>query len=68
MPLVRIDVNAGPQSRGGSSELSRSIHDAILAEYGIPERDYFHVRDRAPAGPDLSPRTPGSVLSGRRMW
>ncbi|MGA8789863.1 MAG: tautomerase family protein [Paenarthrobacter sp.] len=42
MPLVRIDVNAGrsPEDLDG---ISRSIHDAILAEYGIPERDYFHI-------------------------
>ena len=42
MPLVRIDVNAGrsPKELGN---LSRRIHDAILAEYGIPERDYFHI-------------------------
>ncbi|MDQ0635302.1 phenylpyruvate tautomerase PptA (4-oxalocrotonate tautomerase family) [Arthrobacter pascens] len=42
MPLVRIDVNRGrsPEDLG---RLSRGIHDAILAEYGIPERDYFHV-------------------------
>ncbi|QSZ48974.1 tautomerase family protein [Arthrobacter sp. D5-1] len=42
MPLVRIDVNAG---RGPEelAAISRSIHDAILAEYGIPERDYFHI-------------------------
>jgi phenylpyruvate tautomerase PptA (4-oxalocrotonate tautomerase family) len=42
MPLVRIDVNAGrsPEEVG---RLSRGIHDAILAEYGIPERDYFHI-------------------------
>ncbi|WP_138444553.1 tautomerase family protein [Sinomonas susongensis] len=42
MPLVRIDVNAG-QSPEQLARLSRAIHDAILAEYGIPERDYFHV-------------------------
>lgn len=42
MPLVRIDVNEGrsPKELGA---LSRSIHDAVLAEYGIPERDYFHI-------------------------
>ena len=42
MPLVRIDVNAGrsPEELGN---LSRRIHGAILAEYGIPERDYFHI-------------------------
>jgi hypothetical protein len=42
MPLVRIDVNAG-RSPGELGDLSRRIHDAILAEYGIPERDYFHI-------------------------
>jgi phenylpyruvate tautomerase PptA (4-oxalocrotonate tautomerase family) len=42
MPLVRIDVNAG-RSPHGLADLSRRIHDAILAEYGIPERDYFHI-------------------------
>ncbi|KQN94741.1 tautomerase family protein [Arthrobacter sp. Leaf69] len=42
MPLVRIDVNQG---RGPERlrQISQGIHDAILAEYGIPERDYFHV-------------------------
>ena len=49
MPLVRIDVNAGrsPEELG---DLSRGIHDAILAEYGIPERDYFHILTEHPAG------------------
>ena len=42
MPLVRIDVNAG-RSPEQLSRLSRAIHDAILAEYRIPERDYFHI-------------------------
>ncbi|MET3902736.1 tautomerase family protein [Paenarthrobacter sp. 4246] len=42
MPLVRIDVNAG-RSPEALAAISRSIHDAILAEYGIPERDYFHI-------------------------
>jgi phenylpyruvate tautomerase PptA (4-oxalocrotonate tautomerase family) len=42
MPLVRIDVNAG-RSPEELRNLSRRIHDAILAEYGIPERDYFHI-------------------------
>ncbi|BCW58993.1 phenylpyruvate tautomerase PptA (4-oxalocrotonate tautomerase family) [Paenarthrobacter nicotinovorans] len=42
MPLVRIDLNAGrsPEELG---QISRSIHEAILAEYRIPERDYFHI-------------------------
>ena len=49
MPLVRIDVNAGrsPEELGN---LSRGIHDAILAEYGIPERDYFHILTEHPPG------------------
>ncbi len=42
MPLVRIDVNQGRSSEQLTA-LSRAIHDAILAEYGIPERDYFHI-------------------------
>ncbi|MFP5312045.1 MAG: tautomerase family protein [Actinomycetes bacterium] len=49
MPLVRIDVNEG---RGAEDlqQLSRGIHDAILAEYGIPERDYFHILTEHPQG------------------
>ena len=42
MPLVRIDVHSG-RSQDELDRLSRGIHDAILAEYGIPERDYFHI-------------------------
>jgi len=49
MPLVRIDVNAG-RSTEELGNLSRGIHDAILAEYGIPERDYFHILTEHPAG------------------
>ncbi|HET7780751.1 MAG TPA: tautomerase family protein [Arthrobacter sp.] len=49
MPLVRIDVNLG-RSREDLQQLSRGIHDAILAEYGIPERDYFHILTEHPAG------------------
>lgn len=49
MPLVRIDVNQG-RSQEGLQRLSRGIHDAILAEYGIPERDYFHILSEHPAG------------------
>lgn len=49
MPLVRIDVNHGrtPQEL---RNLSQGIHDAILAEYSIPERDYFHILTEHPAG------------------
>lgn len=49
MPLVRIDVNAG-RTPDELQQLSRGIHDAILAEYGIPERDYFHIATEHPAG------------------
>lgn len=49
MPLVRIDVNEG-RTADELQQLSRGIHDAILAEYGIPERDYFHILTEHPQG------------------
>ncbi|MDQ0770473.1 phenylpyruvate tautomerase PptA (4-oxalocrotonate tautomerase family) [Pseudarthrobacter defluvii] len=49
MPLVRIDVNEG-RTAEDLQRLSRGIHDAILAEYGIPERDYFHILTEHPQG------------------
>jgi phenylpyruvate tautomerase PptA (4-oxalocrotonate tautomerase family) len=49
MPLVRIDVNEG-RSAEDLQRLSRGIHDAILAEYSIPERDYFHILTEHPQG------------------
>lgn len=49
MPLVRIDVHGG-RSPEELSSISRTIHDAILAEYGIPERDYFHIITEHPQG------------------
>ena len=49
MPLVRIDVNEG-RTPEDLQQLSRGIHDAILAEYGIPERDYFHILTEHPQG------------------
>jgi phenylpyruvate tautomerase PptA (4-oxalocrotonate tautomerase family) len=42
MPLVRIDVAAG-RTPDQLARISRAIHEAILAEYRIPERDYFHI-------------------------
>jgi phenylpyruvate tautomerase PptA (4-oxalocrotonate tautomerase family) len=42
MPLVRIDVAAG-RTPEELARISRAIHDAVLAEYRIPERDYFHI-------------------------
>jgi phenylpyruvate tautomerase PptA (4-oxalocrotonate tautomerase family) len=49
MPLVRIDVNGG-RTTEDLQRLSRGIHDAILAEYAIPERDYFHILTEHPRG------------------
>ena len=49
VPLVRIDVNEG-RTAAELQTLSRGIHDAILAEYGIPERDYFHILTEHPQG------------------
>lgn len=53
MPLVRIDVNEG-RAPDELQRLSRGIHDAILAEYGIPERDYFHILTEHPQGQILA--------------
>jgi hypothetical protein len=53
LPLVRIDVNQG-RTPEELQQLSRGIHDAILAEYGIPERDYFHILTEHPAGQILA--------------
>lgn len=49
MPLVRIDINQG-RSVEDLRRLSQGIHDAILAEYEIPERDYFHILTEHPQG------------------
>lgn len=49
MPLVRIDVNQGRTAKQLRA-LSQGIHDAVVAEYCIPERDYFHVLAEHPAG------------------
>ncbi|HEY8753443.1 MAG TPA: tautomerase family protein [Arthrobacter sp.] len=68
MPLVRIDVNQG-RSADELRRLSQGIHDAIRAEYGIPERDYFHVLTEHPRGQIVAQdaglgfeRTPGVVM------
>jgi phenylpyruvate tautomerase PptA (4-oxalocrotonate tautomerase family) len=53
LPLVRIDVNEG-RTPGDLRRLSRGIHDAILAEYRIPERDYFHILTEHPQGQILA--------------
>lgn len=40
MPLVRIDHS---DVRANSTEIAAAIHDAIVAVYGIPQRDRFQV-------------------------
>jgi len=40
MPLVRIDHS---DARTNAPEIAAAIHDAIVAVYGIPERDRFQV-------------------------
>lgn len=42
MPLIRIDVNAG-RTPEQLARISRAVHEAVLEEYQIPERDYFHI-------------------------
>lgn len=42
MPLVRIDINHGKTAEQ-RREISDAIHQAILTEYRIPERDLFHI-------------------------
>ena len=49
MPLVRIDVNEG-RTKEDLQQLSRGIHDAILGEYCIPEREYLHILTEHPQG------------------
>lgn len=66
MPLVRIDVNEG-RSAEQLRELSRGIHDAVLAEYGIPERDYFHVLTEHAQG-QIFAQDAGLGLSALLTW
>lgn len=49
MPLIRIDVHEG-RSKDELASISKAIHAAILSEYGIPERDYFHILTQHPPG------------------
>lgn len=49
MPLVRIDVTAGRTAQQ-LRQLADAIHAAIVAEYGIPERDRFQILTEHPAG------------------
>lgn len=49
MPLVRIDLT-GRRSDEEVDAISRAVHDAIVAAYAIPERDYFHIVTEHPPG------------------
>jgi phenylpyruvate tautomerase PptA (4-oxalocrotonate tautomerase family) len=53
MPLIRIDVAAG-RTPEELADISRAIHDAVLAEYRIPERDYFHI---------ITEHAPGQIVA-----
>ncbi|MGO2111686.1 MAG: tautomerase family protein [Pseudoclavibacter sp.] len=46
MPLVRIDLS---ERRDNATEIATAIHEAIVAVYGIPERDRFQVVAARPA-------------------
>jgi len=46
MPLVRIDHS---DARTNTTEIAGAIHDAIVAIYGIPERDRFQVITSRPS-------------------
>ncbi|WP_019181100.1 tautomerase family protein [Microbacterium yannicii] len=45
MPLVRIDLS---EARTNSAEIANAIHNAIVAIYGIPDRDRFQVINSCP--------------------
>ncbi|MDJ0318287.1 tautomerase family protein [Arthrobacter antibioticus] len=49
MPLVRVDVIQG-RTPEQLRALSQGIHSAIVVEYKIPERDYFHILTEHPQG------------------
>lgn len=46
MPLVRIDHS---DTRTNPAELAGAVHDAIVAVYGIPDRDRFQIVTSRPA-------------------
>jgi phenylpyruvate tautomerase PptA (4-oxalocrotonate tautomerase family) len=49
MPLVRIDVTAG-RTEEQLRQIADAIHEAIVAVYGIPARDRFHIVNELPEG------------------
>ncbi|GLI27902.1 putative 4-oxalocrotonate tautomerase [Agromyces rhizosphaerae] len=46
MPLVRIDHS---DARPNPAEIANAVHEAIVAVYGIPQRDRFQVVTARPA-------------------
>ena len=53
MPLVRIDLNANRSSEDVRA-IADTIHDVIVAEYGIPVRDRFQI---------ITERAPGTIIA-----
>ncbi|KAB1644794.1 tautomerase family protein [Gulosibacter chungangensis] len=49
MPLVRIDLNEG-RTNAEIQAITDAIHEAIVAEYGIPPRDRFQIVTEHRAG------------------
>jgi len=49
MPLVRIDVTSG-RTEDQLADIAGTIHEAIVAVYGIPARDRFQIINELPAG------------------
>lgn len=54
MPLVRIEITAGREP-GSAGAIADAVHAALVAAFGIPERDRFqviteHPSDRMMAG------------------
>jgi phenylpyruvate tautomerase PptA (4-oxalocrotonate tautomerase family) len=49
MPLVRIDMQAG-RTAAQVKKIADAIHNAIVEQYGIPERDRFQIINQLAAG------------------
>jgi phenylpyruvate tautomerase PptA (4-oxalocrotonate tautomerase family) len=49
MPLVRIDMQAG-RTEAQVKRIADAIHNAIVEQYGIPERDRFQIINQLAAG------------------
>jgi phenylpyruvate tautomerase PptA (4-oxalocrotonate tautomerase family) len=49
MPLVRIDMQVG-RDAVEVQKIADAIHNAIVEQYGIPERDRFQIINQLPTG------------------